>query len=157
MWWYGYCIYVKSLCNGRGGRGFIMDATSNDQILLTEYEAALLLQPHMQNKSALDWLVNDRQNDSVLPYLVSQGKHCYRESDVVFFILHALNPSARFVRVHNHLVTQSRKLSDRRWQGGCRRKEAIQLRPGIERRRSEHPDRRLSGDPDRRAQAATYY
>ena len=134
-----------------------MDTTSNGQILLTEYETALLLQPHIKNKSALDWLINDRQQDAILPYVISMGEPCYREADVVLFIRQALNPSARFVRVDNHLVTDTRKSSDRRLQGGSRRIEATHLSPGIERRRRDHPDRRMFAYPDRRAQVATYY
>lgn len=131
-----------------------MNGMSNDQVLLTEAEAAILLQPHMQNKSARDWLANTRQNDYVLPYLILQGEPYYRQSEVLSFIFHALDSSARFVRVHNQLVNESRKSSDRRWQSHDRRIEAIHLRPGIERRRLYQPDRRLTGDPDRRVPAS---
>jgi hypothetical protein len=131
-----------------------MDDTSN-HILLTEEETAALLQPHAHNKSIRAWLAKDRQQDPVIPFVLLQGEPYYRESDVVDFIIHALDPSARFVRVHNHLATEHRESSHRRRHADRRRGEAIQLQPGIERRRRDAMDRRLRGDVNRRSQATT--
>ena len=123
----------------------------NNNVFLNADEAAALLQPHMRNKSALDWLANDRRKDPAIPFVILQGEPCYREADVVNFVLHVLNPSARFVYLHNQLNTERRGSSDRRRHGERRGKEAIQLRPGIERRRQSQPDRRLRGNSTRRA------
>lgn len=125
-----------------------------DHTLLTEQEAAALLQPYVHNKSAMDWLANDRQRDPVIPFILLQGEPCYREGDLTFFIAHTLDAKVHFVRVNNQLHADHRSLSDRRRNGERRKSEAIHLRQGIERRRWGNLDRRLSGDSDRRAQPA---
>lgn len=122
--------------------------------LLTEQEAAALLHTYLHNKSAMDWLANDRQRDPVIPFILLQGVPCYREGDLIFFITHTLDPNARFVRVNNRLYADHRNLSERRRGVERRRREAIHLQQGIERRRWGDLDRRLSGEFNRRAQSA---
>lgn len=124
----------------------------NNHVLLTSDEVAALLQPHMHHKSALDWLANDRRKDPAILFVVLQGEPYYRESDVVDFISHVLNPSAHFIRVNNHLNTERRELRNRRRHGDRRGNESIELQPGIERRRQDLPDRRQCSN--RRDQAS---
>jgi hypothetical protein len=133
-----------------------MGNTIKNHTFLTMGEAAALLQPHIHSKFARDWLAYDRLKDPVLPFVIFHGEPYYRKLDVANFVVHVLNPSARFVRIHNHLVTESRKSSDRRRLDDRRRKEAIQLQPGIERRQRDQPDRRLRGDSNRRTQAVSH-
>lgn len=135
--------------------GFIMGDTS-DHALLTEQEAVTLLQPYLHNKSAIDWLENDRQGNPIIPFILLQGISYYREDDLIFFITHMLDPKARFVRVNNQLYGDHRNLSERRRNGERRKSEVIPLRKGIERRRWGDLDRRLSGGFDRRAQLLVY-
>lgn len=131
--------------------GFIMGDTP-DHSLLTEQQAAALLQPYLHDKSAMDWLANDRQLDPVIPFMQLQGEPCYREGDLIFFITHMLDPKARFVRVNNWLYTDHRNLSERRRNGERRKSKAIHLQQGIERRHWGDLERRLSVGFDRRAQ-----
>lgn len=123
---------------------------TSDHTLLTEQEAAALLQPFVHNKSAMDWLAHDRQHDPVIPFILLQGDPYYREGDLIFFITRMLDSKARFVRVDNQLRAERRNLSDRR-RRERRRHAATYLQQGIERRRRADPDRRLSGI-SRRAQ-----
>lgn len=126
---------------------------TSDHTLLTEQEAASLLHPYLHNKSAMDWLANDRQRDPVIPFLSLQGEPYYREGDLIFFITHMLDPKARFVRVNNRLYADHRNLSERRRNAERRQPEAIHLQQGIERRRWRKQDRRLSGGFNRRTQS----
>ncbi len=126
-----------------------MDDTS-DHTLLTEQEAAALLQPYMHNKSAMDWLAHDRQRDPVIPFILLQEDSYYREGDLAFFITRMLDSKARFVRIHHHFCADHRNLSERRGKGERRKREAIYLRQGIERRRWTDLDRRLNSS-NRRA------
>lgn len=87
---------------------------TSDHILLTEGRAAVILQPHMRNKSGAHWLENDRRYDPVIPFHCLQGQPYYLESDLVNFIIKALNPAARFVRVRSQLLTDIRQVSERR-------------------------------------------
>lgn len=119
-----------------------MDDTS-DHILLTEQEAAALLQPYVHNKSALDWLANDRLRDPVIPFILLQGDSYYRESDLIFIISRMLDSKARFVRVNNRLYADHRNVPERR-SDERRKREIIFLRLGIERRQDDRFDRRLS-------------
>jgi len=139
------------------GRGFIMSDPLNNHVLLTADEVAALLQPFMRKKSALDWLANDRLKNPAIPFFVLQDEPYYRESDVINFVRNVLKPSAHFVHVHNHLIAERREPSDRRRHGDRRRKEAIFLQPGIERRRWDQPDRRQQGNSSRRAQSTPYF
>ncbi|MDO8892510.1 MAG: hypothetical protein Q7V00_11735 [Sulfurimicrobium sp.] len=149
---------VLCLTHGMKKQGFIMSDPLNNHVLLTADEVAALLQPFMRNKSALDWLANDRLRTPAIPFFVLQEEIYYRESDVIDFVRHVLSPSAHFVHVHNHLIPERREPSDRRSRhGDRRRKEAIALQPGIERRRWGQPDRRLQGDLNRRAQVTPYF
>lgn len=127
---------------------------TSDHTLLTEQEAAALLHHYLRNKSALDWLANDRQRDPVVPFMLLQGEPYYREGDLIFFITHMLDPKARFVRVNNRLYADHRNLSERRRHAERRKPEAIHLQQGIERRRWRTQDRRLSGGLNRRTQPA---
>jgi hypothetical protein len=126
-----------------------MDATS-EHILLTEPEAAIILQPHMPNKSAMQWLENDRRYDPVVPFHNLQGQPYYLESDLIAFITHALNPTARFVRVSNQLLTDSRSYSDRRIRTDRRVSGEVVLSHLVERRRASPIDRRAGKENDRR-------
>ena len=131
---------------------FIMGDTS-DHSLLTAQEAAALLQPYM-HKPAIDWLENDRKLAPVISFMMLQGEPYYREGDLIFFITHTLDPKAYFVRVNNRLYADHRSLSDRRRHGERRKREAIHLQQGIERRQWNGQDRRLSGNLGRRTQSA---
>lgn len=117
---------------------------TSGHILLTEQEAAALLQPYVHNRSALDWLAHDRQRDPVIPFILLQGDPYYRAGDLIFFITRMLDSKARFVRIDNQLHAERRNLSERRRNGERRKCEVIYLRQGIERRRRAEPDRRLS-------------
>ena len=128
---------------------------TSDHTLLTEQEAAALLHPYLHNKSAMDWLANDRQLDPVIPFMLLQGEPYYREGDLIFFITHMLDSKARFVRVNNRLYADHRNLSERRRSVERRKHKAIHLRQGIERRRWGGLDRRLVGVFNRRTQLAT--
>lgn len=132
-------------------RGAIMN---DNHILLTEQEAAAILQPHMRNKSALHWLENDRLHEPAIPFHFLQGQPYYLELDLLAFITRVLNPAARFVRIDNQLRTDNRSMSDRRKHADRRVNVAIVLSHGIERRRPGHADRR-SSRLDRRAQRAS--
>lgn len=111
-------------------------------ILLTEQEAAALLQPYVHNKSAMDCLANDRQRAPVIPFILLQRESYYRGRDLIFIITCMLDSKARFVRVNNQLYPDHRNLSKRRRNGERRRGEAIYLWQGIERRRWVDPNRR---------------
>ena len=67
---------------------------TSDHILLTEERAAVILQPHMRNKSAAHWLENDRRYDPVIPFHYLQGQPYYLESDLVNIITKALNAAS---------------------------------------------------------------
>lgn len=123
---------------------------TSDHTLLTEQEAAALLQPYVHNKSTLDWLANDRLRGPAIPFILLQGDPYYRESDLIFIITRMLDSKARFVRVNNRLYADHRNLSERRRNGERRKCEVVYLRQGIERRRRSDPDRRLSSS-NRRA------
>lgn len=127
---------------------------TSDHILLTEGRAAVILQPHMRNKSAAHWLENDRRYDPVIPFHYLQGQPYYLESDLVNFITKALNPAARFVRVRSQLLTDIRQVSERRRHSDRRISEGIVLSHLIERRDTDHFDRRLSGVLNRRTEPA---
>lgn len=129
---------------------------ASDHSILTELEAATLLQPYMpNNKSAMDWLAHDRQSDPVIPFILLLEDPYYREGDLTLFITRMLDSKARFVRINHLLYPDHRKLSERRGTGERRKREAIQLRQGIERRRHwTDLDRRLSGDINRRSHSA---
>lgn len=126
-----------------------------DHILLTEHEAAAILQPHMRNKSALHWLENDRLHEPAIPFHFLQGQPYYLELDLLAFVTRVLNPAARFVRIDNHLRTDNRSTSDRRKHADRRMNAEIVLSHGIERRHPGHSDRRSSSGRDRRAQPAS--
>ena len=126
-------------------------SNKDDHILLTEQEAAALLQPHMHNKSAVHWLKNDRIHEPAIPFHLLQEQPYYLELDVLAFISRVLNPAARFVRVDNHVRTDNRKTSDRREHIDRRLNVKIVLAPGIERRRPGRDDRRSISNLDRRA------
>ncbi len=134
-----------------------MSDPHNNHVLLTADEVAALLQPLMRNKSALVWLANDRLGTPSIPFFVLQEETFYRESDVIDFVRHVLSPSAHFVHVHNHLIAERREPSDRRRHVDRRRREAIALQPGIERRRGGLPDRRQQGNSNRRARVTPYF
>lgn len=123
-----------------------------DHILLTDQEAATLLQPHMHNKSALHWLANDRLHEPAVPFYILQGQPFYREKDLISFIIRALNPTAHFIRIGNHLYNDNRGKPDRRKRIDRRINAEIALSPAVERRLGQH-DRRLSGLRERRAAA----
>lgn len=123
-----------------------------DHILLTEQEAAAILQPHMRNKSALHWLENDRLHEPAIPFHFLQRQPYYLELDLLAFITRVLNPAARFVRIGNHLRTDNRSMSDRRKHADRRMNVEIVLSHGIERRHPGHPDRRSGSGRDRRTQ-----
>ena len=127
---------------------------ASDNVLLTDEEAAALLQPHMYKESITAWLANDRRNIPAIPFITLRGEPYYREADLVFFITHMLNPQARFVRLHAQLHIDHRNVSERRGNGERRGSDAIHLRQGIERRRWDDADRRFRGDFDRRVQSA---
>ena len=122
-----------------------------EHILLTEQEAAALLQPYMHNKSAMDWLAHDRQRDPVIPFFLLGKSPYYRERDLTLFITRMLDSKARFVRINHLLYLDHRNVSERRGNGERRRREAIHLRQGIERRRWTDLDRRLGGGMKRRS------
>ncbi|MES1982298.1 MAG: hypothetical protein V4443_07470 [Pseudomonadota bacterium] len=124
--------------------------TISDHILLTEQEAATILQPHMRNKSAQHWLENDRKHDPVVPFHNLQGQPYYLESDLIAFITHALNPTARFVRISNQLITDNRNKTERRTRTERRVSGEIMLSDLVERRASQI-DRRSGRDNDRRS------
>ena len=126
-----------------------MDDTSY-HVLLTEEEAAAILQPHMRNKSAAHWLENDRQYDPVIKFHYLQGQPYYLETNLVTFITKALNPAARFVRVRNQLLTDVRQVSERRRRRNRRMSAGVILSHLLERRDTDHFDRRLSGVLNRR-------
>lgn len=125
----------------------------SDHILLNELQAAALLQPHMRNKSALQWLQADREHKPVIPSHIFQGQYYYLENDLRGFIIRTLNPAARFLRISNRLQTDQRSKSDRRSNFDRRKNTDIALTPGIDRRRPGS-DRRSNVLGDRRAQIA---
>ena len=125
-----------------------------DHTILTEQEAADLLQPYMPNKSAMDWLMHDRQNDPVIPFILLGKSPYYRESDLIMFITRMLDSKARFVRINHLLYLDHRNVSERRGTSERRKREAILLRQGIERRRWTDLDRRLRGGVNRRSHPA---
>jgi hypothetical protein len=89
----------------------------------------------MHNKSAMGWLAHDRQPDPVIPSIMSQEDVYYRAGDLIFFITRMLDSKALFVCVNNWLFADQRNFSERRRHVERRKREAIYLRPGIERRR----------------------
>ena len=132
-------------------KDFRMDNHLFDQILLTEQDAAALLQPHMRNKSALDWLAYDRRLNPAIPFLRRNHEIYYPAADVVAFITRLMNPSARFVRMGQRLITEQRGLPDRRYQLERRHMGTPELNDGIERRVWGDLDRRLWGELSRRS------
>ena len=131
-------------------KDFRMDNHLFDQMLLTEQDAAALLQPHMGNKSALDWLAFDRRLNPAIPFLRRNNEIYYPAADVVAFITRLMNPSARFVRMGQRLITEQRRLSDRRQRLERRHMSAAELKNGAERRVWGDLDRRLWGELSRR-------
>lgn len=121
-----------------------------DHILLSEQEAAAILQPHMRNKSALHWLENDRLHEPAIPFHFLQGQPYYLDLDLLAFITRVLNPEARFIRIDNHLRTDNRNKSDRRKNADRRMNAEIVLSHGIERRHPGNAERRSSSVSDRR-------
>ncbi|WP_124706293.1 hypothetical protein [Sulfuriferula multivorans] len=130
-----------------------MDDASSHTIL-TEQEAAALLQPYTPNKSAVDWLAHDRQRDPVIPFILLGKTPYYRERDLIFFITRMLDSKVRFVRINHLLYLDHRNVSERRRTSERRKREAIHLRQGIERRRWTDLDRRLGGGMNRRSHPA---
>ena len=126
-----------------------MDNDLFDQLLVTEQEAAVLLQPHMRNKNALDWLAYDRRLEPAIPFVRRNNGIHYREADLIAFITHLLNPSARFVHIGQRLISEQRRLPDRRHRIE-RRMGMVELEHGIERRLWGDLDRRLWGELSRR-------
>ena len=131
-------------------KDFRMDNHPCDQMLLTEQDAAALLQPHMRNKSALDWLAYDRRLNPAIPFLRHNNEIYYPAADVVAFITRLMNPSARFVRMGQRLITEQRRLSDRRQRRERRHMSPAELKNGAERRLWGDLDRRLWGELSRR-------
>ena len=127
-----------------------MDNHLFDQMLLTEQDAAALLQPYMRDKSALDWLAYDRRLNPALPFLRRNHEIYYPAADLVAFITRLMNPSARFVRMGQRLITEQRRLPDRRQQPERRHMSAGELKNGAERRLWGDLDRRLWGELSRR-------
>ena len=127
-----------------------MDNHLFDQILLTEQDAAALLQPHMRNKNALDWLAYDRRLNPASPFLSRNNEIYYPAADVVAFITRLMNPSARFVRMGQRLIPEQRRLPDRRQQVERRHMDTAELEQGAERRLWGDLDRRLWGELSRR-------
>ena len=127
-----------------------MDNHLFDQILLTEQDAAALLQPHMRNKNALDWLAYDRRLNPAIPFLRRNNEIYYPAEDVVAFITRLMNPSARFVRMGQRLIPEQRRLPDRRQQVERRHMDTAGLEQGTERRLWGDLDRRLWGELSRR-------
>ena len=127
-----------------------MDNHLFDQILLTEQDAAALLQPHMRNKNALDWLAYDRRLNPAIPFLRRNNEIYYPAVDVVAFITRLMNPSARFVRMGQRLIPEQRRLPDRRQQVERRHMDTAELEEGAERRLWGDLDRRLWGELSRR-------
>lgn len=126
-----------------------MDGTSDHHLLITQ-EAAALLQPYMRQKSALNWLVHDRQSSPVIPYVLLQGDYYYRERDLASFITRTLDAKARFVRINHLLQADHRALPERRRKHERRRTKTIGLQQGIERRQDPDLNRRQSTENDRR-------
>ena len=127
-----------------------MDNHLFDQILLTEQDAAALLQPHMRNKNALDWLAYDRRLNPAIPFLRRNDEIYYPAADVVAFITRLMNPSARFVRMGQRLIPEQRRLPDRRQQVERRHMGTAGLEQSTERRLWGDLDRRLWGELSRR-------
>lgn len=125
-----------------------------DHILLTEREAAAILQPHMRNKSALHWLQNDRLHEPAIPFYFLQGQIYYLEPDLLPFINRALNPAARFIRIDNRIRNENRSTSERRNRLDRRINAEIVLSPGVERRQPGMLDRRMNNTQERRTRAA---
>lgn len=125
-----------------------------DHTLLTEQEAASLLQPYMQRKSAMNWLKHDRRSDPVIPFFLLGKNPYYREGDLTLFITRTLDSTVRFVRINHLLHLDHRNVSERRWTSERRKWEAIHLRQGIERRRWTDMDRRLRVGVNRRSHPA---
>ncbi|MES2364710.1 MAG: hypothetical protein V4563_02365 [Pseudomonadota bacterium] len=121
-----------------------------DHTLLSEQEAASLLQPYMHNKSAMDWLTHDRQRDPIIPFFLLGKNPYYREGDLTLFITRTLDSTVRFVRINHLLYLDHRNVSERRMTGGRRQRKAIHLQKGIERRRWMDLDRRLEAGINRR-------
>ncbi|MEO6145513.1 MAG: hypothetical protein ABIT70_00390 [Sulfuriferula sp.] len=130
-----------------------MDGTSDHHLLITQ-EAATLLQPYMRHKSALNWLVHDRQSSPVIPYILLQGDYYYRERDLASFITRTLDAKARFIRINHLLQADHRKLPDHRRMNERRRTKTMGLQQGIERRQAPDSNRRQSTDSDRRIRSS---
>jgi hypothetical protein len=124
-------------------------ADNDTQRLVTQTEAAALLQPHMPTKSALAWLENDRSHEPVIPFVSVAGGIFYRESDLLHFIGQFMEPALL------HPPHDPRSGLDRRKAHERRICVEVHLRPGIERRELGGFDRRVRGTEDRRHRSPT--
>ncbi len=115
--------------------------TFDNAILLTEQQAAEILQPHMHRKSALTWLQQDRQQSPAIPFELLHGHYYYRDHELVRFVRSMLNPSARFVHANGQLYNERRRYQQRR-SSNPRRAQQASPRPSQERRDLPYTDRR---------------
>jgi hypothetical protein len=124
-----------------------MSSTTGEKIV-NAAQAAALLQPHMPTKNAVAWLENDRAHEPVIAFARMNGEFMYRETDLLAFIGHFMEPSP----IHRN--QERREANNRR--AGVERRIALEtyLRQGVERRSHSALDRRLRGGIDRRGASA---
>jgi hypothetical protein len=84
-----------------------MSSPSGEKFM-TAAQAATLLQPHMPTKNAVAWLENDRAHEPVIAFTKRDGDILYRETDLLAFIEHFMEPSPI------HRVQEKRDGKDRR-------------------------------------------
>jgi len=107
------------------------------KVLLKEQEAADFLQPHMHGKSVKSWLVQDRQHDPIIPFILVQGEPCYLQSDLESFLEHTLNKSMRSFQANNRQYADRRCLHDRRKNGKHKQINGSSLQRGLKCRRRD--------------------
>jgi len=126
-----------------------VEGEASAQVLLKEQDAADFLQPHMNGKSVKFWLINDRQHDPIIPFILVQGEPCYLKSDLEVFLKHTLNKSSRLSQTNNQYNTDRRNLHERRNKGENKPRIGNSLLRGYKRRRRDDLGFHMHADAER--------
>lgn len=131
-----------------------------DVPMLDAAQASAMLQRHMPDRNAAEWLANDRRCDPLIPAFGIEGSYFYREQDLIDFI-YRISKSPQVRRNKERREGNERRAGQERRQVSDRRHRQIgdQVRMDLERRakfrhdRRNDLDRRLWGGLDRRSGA----
>ena len=108
----------------------------------THTEAARMLQPLMPGRNASLWLIQDRERDPVLPYVLFNNEVRYLRSDVRLLMVRLTRSTADIRRLPAILGHERRRGGDRRSGMDRRARGQTELPPDWERRENPHGERR---------------